>query len=454
MNIVILGSDHLGVYVASLLAKEEHNVTIIGDDYQKLSKIGKDADFAVAALDLSHWEVLQEMMQSKPDYFLALSPQDELNLAACAMAKHVGFPNTICKVMHGGYLSSKILDYKSIFCVDHFIGTEILAAYQIFKSLLSPSHLRIEEFAHGSILLKSCTIPKGWKKAGIPLKELQLPPEMVVGLIVRKEGDQEHIIFPHGEDALLEGDQATIIGNTDEMQKIEEIFSCQEKKITSVVIVGGTYVGIQLAYILQKYAIRVIFVEKEEENCERLAHQFPKALILHHDARDIEFLRSESLPQADAFIACMHHDEDNLMVAAMGKEAECKKVIALITDTTLTPILKRVGIEHSFSEKVFTTDRILSILHADNILSICSLADDRAKVVEVKVGEKSKIVGRPISEIGPTLPKEMLIAMIESKGEVSIGKGSSVLSPNDTVVVITRPDKIYEVKALFQDVVR
>ncbi len=454
MNIVILGTDHLSIHVASLLSKEEHNVTLIGEDIAKLTRIGKDADFAVAPLDLSHWELLQEMMQSNPEYFLALSEQDEVNLAACAMAKHVGFPNTICKVMHGGYLSSKILDYKSIFCVDHFIGTEILAAYQIFKSLLSPSHLRIEEFAHGSILLKSCTIPAGWKKEKIPLKELKLPPEMVVGLIVRKEGEEERVIFPHGDDYLQEGDQATIIGNTDEMQKIEEIFSCQEKKITSVVIVGGTYVGVQLAYILRKYGVHVIFIEKDEKRCESLAHLFPKQLVLHHDGRDIEFLRSENIPQADAFITCMHHDEENLTVAAMGKEAGCQKVISLITDTDLTPILKKVGIEHSFSEKVFTTDRILSILHADNILSICSLADDRAKVVEIKVGEKSKVVGMPISEIGPKLPKDMLIAMIESKGDVSIGKGSSVLSPNDTAVIITSPDKIYEVKELFQDVVR
>jgi trk system potassium uptake protein len=449
MNIVILGSEPLGIHVARLLSKEEHNVTLIDNDYQKLTKIAREEDFAVSALDLSHWQVLQEMMEMKPDYFLALSSQDEINLAACMIAKHVGFPQTICKVTHGGYLASHALDYKSIFCVDHFIGTEILAAYQIFKSILSPSHLRIEEFAHGSILLKSVSIPEGWKKKGVPLKEMQLPQEMVIGLIQRKEGDDDKVIFPHGDDELKVGDFVTVIGNTEEMQKIEDTFSTKEQKIERVVIVGGTNVGIQLAYLLIRYGIHVTFIEKDEKICEHLAHQFPKGLILNHDAKDVEFLKSENIPKADAMICCMHHDEENLLVAAMGKEAECKKVIALITDATLMPVLRRVGIEHSFSEKVFTTDRILSILHADNILSICSLADDRAKVVELKVGEHSKVVGVPIKELGPYLPKQMIIAMIESKGQVTIGKGSCVLSPNDTVIIICNPDHLHEIKQLF-----
>lgn len=454
MNIVILGAEKLGLHVASLLAKEEHNVTVIDEDYQKLAKIARESDFATAALDLSHWKVLQEMVQSKPEYFLALTSKDEINLAACSIAKHVGFPKTICKVGHGGYLSTTGIDYKSLFCVDFFIGTEILAAYQIFKSLLSPSKLRIEEFARGAIILKSCVIPEKWKKRNIPLKDLDLPDDLVIGVIQRKKDNEEMIIFPHGDDILQEGDYITVIGNTEIMQKMEEIFACQENIITQVAIVGGTKVAIQLAHILSKYNIGITFIEKDEKVCESLAHAFPKGLILHHDAKDIEFLKAENIPNAEAFITCMHHDEENLLIAAVGKEAGCEKVIALITDTSLTPVLKRIGVEHSFSEKIFISDRILSILHAENILSICSLADDRAKVVEVKVSENSKVVGVPISELGPYLPKEMIIAMVETEGKVKIGRGDISLSPNDTVVVIVSPDKVHEVNQLFSNALR
>ena len=449
MNVVVYGADSLGIHVANILSKEEINVSLIDFDSAKIAKAAKDADFATYVFPPSDWKIFEDLKESKPEFFIALTSNDESNLASCAIAKNLGYPRTVCKVSHDAYLRRGKIDFGTLFYVDHFIGTEILAAYQIFKTLLSPSHLYIEEFAHGTIVLRSCKIPQDWEGIGLPLKQLKLPDEMIIGLIQRKEGEKDLLLFPHGDDSLLANDQIIVISDAKEMQKMKKIFSLHEERLKHVVIVGGSQVGISLAHLMIKYGVDVKILEQDEKKCKFLAELLPKATILNHDAKDLNFLNAEKVQQADAFISCTHHDEENLLLSALAKEANCERVIALLTDISLTPALKRIGVTHSFSEKAFTTDRILSILHAKNILSIYSLADDRAKVVEIKVSERSKVIGVPISELGPYLPSDLLIAMIESKGKVMIGKGNRVISPNDTIIILTHPDRINDIRNLF-----
>ena len=87
MNIVILGAGKIGAYLASVLSKEEHNVTIIDKELQSLERVSKESDVATIYDDIAHWKILDDLIESKPDLFIAMTGNDETNLTACNIAK-------------------------------------------------------------------------------------------------------------------------------------------------------------------------------------------------------------------------------------------------------------------------------------------------------------------------------------------------------------------------------
>ncbi|KKM05190.1 hypothetical protein LCGC14_1756600, partial [marine sediment metagenome] len=104
---------------------------------------------------------------------------------------------------------------------------------------------------------------------------------------------------------------------------------------------------------------------------------------------------------------------------------------------------------YAVSERVNIANRILSIIHEEKIISIASLCDNKAKVLEIKVSEDCELVGIPLSELSAKLPKNLIISAIENRGRVMIGKGNRIISPGDTLILNTSPEIIAQLQDLF-----
>jgi len=456
MNIVILGAGELGRYLAICLAKENHNVTIIDKDSQKLAKISSEDDVATLWGYGAQWEMLDNLIETSPSLFIAMTGNDETNLVACAIAKNLGYPKTICRVKNLGFLRKTKLDFERLFAIDHFIAAEMLAAHDILKSIIHPHDLAIQNFAHGAIQMRTIVVPETWDKMDIPIANLDLPHEIIISLIRRKvttsiieEKEEEVIIFPHGHDIIRPFDEITIIGETNIMRNLSKIFYSPKETVKSVSIVGGSTVAANLASILCKMNIQVKIIEKDEKRCKELADSLPNAIIMNHDGTDLSFLLSEQINNAGAFISATSHDDKNLLISLMAKNAGCKKIVTMIADSNLSSILDDLDIKFTISEKINVVNKIFSLIHAESIVSIASLYQDKAKVVEIKISQDSELVGIPIQDLSKKLPKDMLIAAIENRGQVMIGKGDRVISPNDTIIIITSPHNLPVIKELF-----
>ena len=221
------------------------------------------------------------------------------------------------------------------------------------------------------------------------------------------------------------------------------------KTVESVVIVGGTQVTIHLARILERLDISVKIIEKDEALCHKLADLLPNSTIIHHDATDLHFLMTEQIQDVGVFIACSNDDQFNVFLSLLAKETGCKKIVALIADVTLAPLLRDQDISFTVSERVNITNRVLSILMEKTVISIASLCDNQAKVLEVKVSAHSTLVGIPLADLKDQLPKDLLIAAIENKGRVMIGKGNRIISPHDTIIVVTNPENLHRLHEFF-----
>ncbi len=447
MKIVILGAGKTGSYVASTLSEEEHDVILIDKDAKKLEQVGRENDISTLHAFAPSWKLFEDLAENQPDLFFAATGDDETNLVSCTIAKNLGFPKTVSRFKQRDYINHSRLDFGRLFHVDYFIGPELLAAQDLFKILLHSGDIAAHHFAHGAIQMRTIVIPDQWDKEAIPIKDLNLPESLIIGLIRRKMAEGEKILFPHGEDHILPGDEVTIAGEAKVIHRLHEIFHAPEHRIRSIVLIGGSPVAVHLAHFLSQQHIAVRLIEADRNRCEELTELLPNATIINRDGRSFHLLQSERVQDADALVSCTNQDGNNLLIASMAKEIGCPKSIAMISDASYIPILEKVGVLPALSAQVNVANKILSILHEENILSVASLSNDKAKIIEFKIPASSRIVGIPLSDL--SLPKDLLIAVIENQGRVMVGRGNRILSPEDIVIAICHPHQIPQLQQIF-----
>jgi trk system potassium uptake protein len=292
--------------------------------------------------------------------------------------------------------------------------------------------------------------------SGTDLKNLDLPEKIIVGLIRRdtSENDLEgnptkKLIFPHGNDTILSGDEVTFIGATEAISQIHEFFNITQKEIKSIVIAGGSLTCLYLAKLLEPFNIDIRIIEKDFSRCRELADRLPHATIMNHDASDLDFLSNEKIGQADIFVACTNHDEVNLFTSLLSKEVGCENSVVVLSNTAYIPIAAWLGFRYTASPRISATNQILSQLFSGKVNSLISIYENQAEIMEINVSMNSRVVGIPLSELGPYLPRDLLIVMIQNRGRIMIANGDRIISPGDTVILVTSPKHINELEKIF-----
>ncbi len=457
LSIVIVGAGEVGRYLASILSKEQHNIVLVDKDSKKLAEASFNMDVAIRQGTGTDWQLLDDLLELSPSLLIAVTNDDESNLVTCSIAKQLGYPRTVARVRDNRYLNRTRLDFARLFDVDYFIGPELLVAQDILKYMICPASLAVENFAHGAVQMRTFAVPAKWRKSHVPLNELSLPPGMMVGLIRRRlknaqaplEEGQEEIIFPHGPDHLLPGDEVTFVGEADVIAEAHRFFGISQKTAHSVVIIGGSLTTINLAKLLEHRDIGVRIIEKDYATCCLLSEQLPKSNIINHDATDFAFLQAEKIGQADVVAACTESDEVNMLVGMLAKQAGCQDVVVMLSNASYTPLVSQLGLNFAVSPRISAANHILSQVLAGKVNTLVSLYENQAEVMEINVSMRSQVVGIPLAELGPLLPKDLLIAMIQNRGRVMIANGNRIISPGDTVIVITSPHHVNELEKIF-----
>ncbi len=450
MKLIVVGAGDIGTAIASQLSQEHHDIVLVDRDRAKIERAGQDLDIATRVGSGTDWHLLEELKDLEPQILIALTDDDETNLVCCSIAKALGYPQTMARVRESGYLSQTRIDCGRLFSVDHFVSPEMLATQDICKHVLSLGSKRVENFALGAVQMRTLILPPRWKKRE-KLSDLGLPKMGVMAALVARSsvhGKQE-IIFPHGNDVFLPGDELTLIGQTEPMREIHTFFGIDEPRAKSVVLVGGGLIGFNTAKALLHQGLRVRVIERDRHRCALLSERLPQATIIHHDGTDLHFLQEEKVNQADVFVACTRNDEVNVLATLLAKEVGCKQTIALVAETRSSAMLGELGISHLISPRTATANRVVAIAHSGLMSATSSLYDNRAKVLELKVSMDSKIVGIPLATLGPHLPKDFLLAIIQNRGRTMIADGGRILCPGDTVVMVTSPKNTDQILELF-----
>ncbi|HDK16478.1 MAG TPA: hypothetical protein ENG75_00860 [Nitrospirae bacterium] len=104
--------------------------------------------------------------------------------------------------------------------------------------------------------------------------------------------------------------------------------------------------------------------------------------------------------------------------------------------------------EAVLSPRLITADTILKYVRPGNIISLTTVADGKAEIMEAQVSEDSVLVGKTL--VAVELPKKSLIGAIIRGDEVIIPSGLDKISKGDKLIIFTLKESIKQVAKILQ----
>ena len=148
----------------------------------------------------------------------------------------------------------------------------------------------------------------------------------------------------------------------------------------------------------------------------------------------------------DVFTAISNNDELNIMASLLAKSLGVKRVITIVNKTDYLPLAHNLGIEAVLSPRMITASTILKYVRSANILSLTTVAEGKAEIMEAVVKEGSAFVGKTLYEF--ELPKKTLIGAIIRDDDVIIPSGEDKILINDKLIIFTLRESVKQIEKL------
>ena len=103
MKIIIIGCGKVGSTLAEELCEEDHELTVIDKNPQKIQQICESIDIMGSCGNGASIQILSEAGVEDADILIAVTGSDELNLLCCQIAKKVSQCHTIARVRNPVY---------------------------------------------------------------------------------------------------------------------------------------------------------------------------------------------------------------------------------------------------------------------------------------------------------------------------------------------------------------
>ena len=447
MDIIIMGLGAVGLELAeSLSGKNGINVAVVDTNPKKVEDAVNKFDVLGVVGNGVTFDALKEAGIDKTEILIATTSQDELNILCCIMGKKFGAKTTIARISESEYF--KLIDGENGLDVNLMVNPQHEAAMEISRILRFPNASRVDRFSEGKVELVEFKVPEKSALCGVILKEL--PHKFKSKVLVCAATRGENAVIPSGDFVIEGGDHLFVTATKqDIIAFFKELGWNRQSK--NVIIIGGSKTAFYLAEELDKKNIHATIIEKNHDNCVRLAELLPHTTIIHGDGTNQQLLREEGIEWVDAFVALGDSDEQNIIMSMFAKTMQVPKIITKIDQIEYYKMLQTSGIDSVVSTKTSTADQIMRFVRnfgkRGNVVRLFTLIEDQAEALEFVATKKFRKLGVPIMELH--LKKDLLIAGIIRKGKFVTPMGKDTILEGDNVIIVTKHDDLTDLNDMF-----
>ncbi|MBT3301206.1 MAG: Trk system potassium transporter TrkA [Bacteroidetes bacterium] len=445
MNVVIAGAGAVGIYLAKMLVDNDHNVTIIDKDKERLRIAESHIDLMTVKGSSSLISILDQAEVNKADLLIAVTSDYDVNFLTCILGKKLGAKTTIARIDDAEYLIPSEQEVYRNIGVDTMIYPERIAALEIVALLKQTGATETFDFSQGKLSLLQLRIDENALVLHKTLHEIiEQEKSLDFRAVAIKRGAQT--IMPTGTDVFLPGDQVYVITKKEKIHRLMEISGVKPFSISNIMIVGGTKIGKRTAIELEdRFNIKLI--DKTMEVCEELASELKNTLVINADGTDIEMLKDEGLSRMDAFIAVTDNTELNIFSCLLAKRNGVKRTIALIEDIEFIELSQNIGVDTIINKKLIAASYIHQFTLDAEITSSKCLNGVEADVFELIAKPNSRITKKKIKNLH--FPKGVIIGGLVRENESFIVTGDTQVEVDDHVVVFALPALINQIERFF-----
>jgi trk system potassium uptake protein TrkA len=200
MRAVIVGGGRSGSYLARDLQSQGYEVALVDKRPEVVAKLRQEIEGSVIAGDGTSPEVLQRAGVAEAKLVVALTRNDEDNLVICRLAKHhYHVPRVIARVNNP---RNEWL-YTKAWGVDVPISQVHLTSKVIEEEIGLGELITLLKLNRGEAALVELDLPETSPVRGKAIRELPLPPDMVIATIIR----DGKLVIPRGDTTLEAGDE-------------------------------------------------------------------------------------------------------------------------------------------------------------------------------------------------------------------------------------------------------
>ncbi len=220
-SVIIIGASRTTYYLARSLIASGVSVKIIDSNRDRCLDICEKLPQAtVIHGDGTSQELLAEEGVERYDAFIALTGIDETNIIVSLYASSLGIDKVITKVNQDSLINiaektqlDTIVSPKNIIAnlmvryaraMQNSLGSNIETLYKIVGNRVEALEFRVDD-TFGFI--------------GVPLKDLQLRPEVLIAAIIRSH----QTIIPGGDDVIRPGDNVIVVTKTHQLFDLSDI---------------------------------------------------------------------------------------------------------------------------------------------------------------------------------------------------------------------------------------
>ena len=452
MKIIILGGGQVGARVAENLVSDDNDIVVVDLDAALLKKLQDRLDIQTVVGNAAHPSVLESAGAADCDMLLALTRNDETNLAACKIAgSRFNIPTKIARIRASDYVEYGGEGLLEEFMVDYAICPEQIVTHNLFRLFEYPGALQVLDFAEGQVQLVATEALRGGLLVGRELRRIRqdLPDANCRICAIARE---DALILPTGETEILCDDEVFFLAQPDAVRDVLSELRKDDPPIRRVMIAGGGNIGFRLARLLEQAGYEVKIIDHGLERCRRLGESLERTLVLQGEATDEELLEAENIDEMDMFCALTNDDEDNVMSALLAKRMGARRVIALVNRSSYVGLLEGHRIDIAVSPHLSTIGSILAHLRRGDVEAVHPLRGGSAEAMEVVIHgdvKTSRLVGRRIDEI--EMPQGCRICALVRGDEVRMAHHDEVLADGDHLIIfVSRRHQVREIERLVQ----
>ncbi|HOO94228.1 MAG TPA: Trk system potassium transporter TrkA [Proteiniphilum sp.] len=444
MKILIAGAGAVGTHLAKLLGQENHDITLMDEDKDRLAIIRDNSDVLTYVGKCTSLKDLTDAGTGGADLYIGVTPEESKNITSCMLASNLGAKKTLARIDNYEYLLPKNSDFFEKLGIHSMIYPELIAAREIAMSLKKPWTRFWWELCNGTVILAAAKVRENAPIVSKYLYELMEENKRFHLVAIKRNNTT---LIPRGNDQVLPNDIIYFTSLRKHIDTLSELLGKKSFETKKVMFMGGSRITMRtIQQLPQNISVKII--EKDRERAEMLVEMAPpNVTVFVEDGRNSEFLLREGITETDAFLALTANSEANILGCMMAKQYGVKKTVAEVENLDYISMAERFDIGTVINKKLIAASKIYELLLKADASNIKSLTIADANVGEVTAKPNSKVTKKLIKNLN--LPSDITFGALIRNGEPMLVDGDTLIEPYDQVVVFFLNKSLKSIESLF-----